>query len=94
MMEMVEKNGIAGQATSIQSDFSARNALTRIIRCLFAEKLLDDNKLEIFDDESMIKSPFSDGEHVLQLNQAIVFPANTVINNKISRFYLMTPVVL
>ena len=46
-METVEKKSIAGQQTAIQTDFSTRNALARIIRCLFAEKLLDDNKLQV-----------------------------------------------
>ncbi|WLS21469.1 hypothetical protein [Serratia marcescens] len=52
MMELAEENGFAGQALSTQPDFSARNALSRIIRCLFAEKLLDEKKLEVFGEES------------------------------------------
>lgn len=36
-METVEKKSIAGQQTAIQTDFSTRNALARIIRCLFAK---------------------------------------------------------
>ncbi|HEJ9555596.1 TPA: IucA/IucC family siderophore biosynthesis protein [Proteus mirabilis] len=80
MMETVEKKSIAGQQTAIQTDFSTRNALARIIRCLFAEKLLDDNKLQVFNDENNVKYPLSDGIHILQFNQTTVFPANTVIN--------------
>lgn len=60
-METVEKKSIAGQQTAIQTDFSTRNALARIIRCLFAEKLLDDNKLQVFNDENNVKYPLSDG---------------------------------
>ena len=54
MMELAEENGFARQALSTQPDFSARNALSRIIRCLFSEKLLDEKKLEIFDDKSRV----------------------------------------
>ncbi len=77
---MVEKNSISEQLSVMQADFSTCNALARIIRCLFAEKLLDDNKLQIFHDESKIKYPLSDGKHILQFHQTTVFPANTVIN--------------
>ena len=80
MMELAEENGFAGQALSTQPDFSARNALSRIIRCLFAEKLLDEKKLEVFGDESRVNYHLSDGEHILQLNLTAVFPANSVIN--------------
>ena len=79
-METVEKKSIAGQQTAIQTDFSTCNAFARIIRCLFAEKLLDDNKLQVFNDENNVKYPLSDGIHILQFNQTTVFPANTVIN--------------
>ena len=54
-METVEKKSIAGQQTAIQTDFSTRNALARIIRCLFAEKLLDDNNCKF----SMMKITLS-----------------------------------
>ncbi|MEX7639597.1 IucA/IucC family protein [Serratia marcescens] len=80
MMELAEENGFAGQALSAQPDFSARNALSRIIRCLFAEKLLDEKKLEVFGEESRVNYRLSDGEHILQLNLTAVFPANSVIN--------------
>lgn len=80
MMELADENGFAGQALSTQPDFSARNALSRIIRCLFAEKLLDEKKLEVFGEESRVNYRLSDGEHILQLNLTAVFPANSVIN--------------
>lgn len=73
MMELAEENGFAGQALSAQPDFSARNALSRIIRCLFAEKLLDEKKLEVFGEESRVNYRLSDGEHILQLNLTAVF---------------------
>ncbi|APS33400.1 Aerobactin synthase IucC [Serratia marcescens] len=80
MMELAEENGFARQALSTQPDFSARNALSRIIRCLFSEKLLDEKKLEIFDDKSRVNYRLSDGEYTLRLNLTAVFPANSVIN--------------
>ena len=40
MMELAEENGFAGQALSAQPDFSARNALSRIIRCLLRKNYL------------------------------------------------------
>lgn len=39
-METVEKKSIAGQQTAIQTDFSTRNALARIIRCLSCRKII------------------------------------------------------
>ncbi|WP_392586573.1 IucA/IucC family siderophore biosynthesis protein [Serratia ureilytica] len=80
MMELAEENGFAGQALSTQPDFSARNALSRIIRCLFSEKLLDEKKLEVFDDKSRVNYRLSDGEYTLRLNLTAVLPANSVIN--------------
>ncbi|HIE4797487.1 TPA: IucA/IucC family protein [Serratia marcescens] len=79
-MELAGENGFAGQALSTQPDFSARNALSRIIRCLFSEKLLDEKKLEVFDDKSRVNYRLSDGEYTLRLNLTAVLPANSVIN--------------
>lgn len=79
MMELAEENGFAGQALSAQPDFSARNALSHN-SLSFAEKLLDEKKLEVFGEESRVNYRLSDGEHILQLNLTAVFPANSVIN--------------
>ena len=37
------------------------------------KKLLDDNKLQVFNDENNVKYPLSDGIHILQFNQTTVF---------------------
>ena len=72
MMELAEENGFAGQALSAQPDFSARNALSHN-SLSFAEKLLDEKKLEVFGEESRVNYRLSDGEHILQLNLTAVF---------------------
>lgn len=80
MMELAEENGFAGQALSTQPDFSARNALSRIIRCLLRKNYLMKRNLRVFGEESRVNYRLSDGEHILQLNLTAVFPANSVIN--------------
>lgn len=78
MMETVEKS-IAGQQTAIQIDF--QHVIPLLVSfAVFCRKLLDDNKLQIFNDENNVKYPLSDGIYILQFNQTTVFPANTVIN--------------
>ena len=69
------KRVLQGNKLLYKQIFQHAMPLARIIRCLFAEKLLDDNKLQVFNDENNVKYPLSDGIHILQFNQTTVFPA-------------------
>ncbi|WP_425393771.1 IucA/IucC family protein [Candidatus Arsenophonus triatominarum] len=59
-------------------DYSMCNALTRIVRCLFAEKLLDVTRVIISNNH--ISYPLSDGISKLHFEKTTIYPANTIIN--------------
>lgn len=59
-------------------DYSMRNALTRIVRCLFAEKLLDVTQVIISNNQ--VSYPLSDGISKLHFEKTTIYPANTIIN--------------
>lgn len=80
---MIEQQDIYSRGETASSnipDFSMRNALARIIRCLFAERLLDSSKLVLCKDESTGSYPLSDGISWLHFTNITVLPANTFIN--------------
>lgn len=71
-------------------DFSMRNALSRIIRCIFAERLLDNSKVIIYEDKNSVSYPLSDGVSWLHFRNTTVLPANTFINK--GDIFLESPV--
>ncbi|WP_425359734.1 IucA/IucC family protein [Escherichia coli] len=80
---MMEPKNVYNETTLTAShlpDFSMRNALSRIIRCLFAENLLDKSKIVVYVEENKVSYPLSDGASWLHMMNTTVLPADTCIN--------------
>ncbi|WP_159567267.1 IucA/IucC family protein [Budvicia diplopodorum] len=67
-------------AAAVNADYSTRNALDRIVRCLFAEKLLDKSKIIIGNNHREALYPLAAGASSLRFENMRRFPADTFIN--------------
>lgn len=79
-MEEKSVNNEIAAFEAITPDFSMRNALARIVRCLFAEKLLNKSNALISKGEKTVSYPLREDNSWLHFKDTVVLPANTFIN--------------